>query len=575
VLFVVAFAFRLGFGLSKELFTDDETQIYLLGLRYHATHQWPFFGPDVVWTESEIPGALQALLVGIPLDIAPLPEAHYVLVNLLPMGTLCLFGAYLSARLPAIPRWLIWAWLLTLPWTLEFSTHILNTSYVLPASLIFFIGFFEAWPALSIGRVPIPLAHLLMGAALGWVFQIHMSWPLLLPFAGVAFLARAREGVGPLVRAGAAFAAGLLLTASLALPTYLAFRAQGHAGGGTEQNLLIHWRNPVTTLTNTTGRLLSFASFEVGRFIASAGGGSPIVLLGERLWLVPIAGFVWIVGIVHPVFMAATAFRRRTALAEWPAVRWMTVATAVTVAAGFFFVMEPAQARSFYVVAPVALLFAAYCWTFIDSPGWRRFAAVVLVANVVFQGALAVRRLSGSSLYMNREVVADAIRLRQPTLFAYRRPWARGVPSAERSSADGRARALVDLAITESRPQGVRGVSTWSIVLHNQSASVGYRSVVCTTRYYDAAGAIVEERFGEVWVLLEPGESARARVIDSARWGPRVARAEIVVRSAEPVAVRPRQRISATASATTAITNAAALSPIGHAVGWTGSRSKS
>ena len=33
VLFLL-FAFRLGFGLSKELFTDDETQIYLLGLRY-------------------------------------------------------------------------------------------------------------------------------------------------------------------------------------------------------------------------------------------------------------------------------------------------------------------------------------------------------------------------------------------------------------------------------------------------------------------------------------------------------------------------------------------------------------
>ena len=62
-----AFAFRLAFGLSRELFFEDETQIFLMGLRYYATGAWPYFGADVVWTQSEIPGALQALLVGIPL----------------------------------------------------------------------------------------------------------------------------------------------------------------------------------------------------------------------------------------------------------------------------------------------------------------------------------------------------------------------------------------------------------------------------------------------------------------------------------------------------------------------------
>ena len=51
----VLFAFRLLFGLSREFFFEDETQIYLMGLRYHATGAWPYFGPDVVWTKSEIP----------------------------------------------------------------------------------------------------------------------------------------------------------------------------------------------------------------------------------------------------------------------------------------------------------------------------------------------------------------------------------------------------------------------------------------------------------------------------------------------------------------------------------------
>ena len=63
------FAFRLAFGLSSEFFFEDETQVFLIGLKHYATGNWPFFGADVVWTRSEIPGALQGLLVSLPLRI--------------------------------------------------------------------------------------------------------------------------------------------------------------------------------------------------------------------------------------------------------------------------------------------------------------------------------------------------------------------------------------------------------------------------------------------------------------------------------------------------------------------------
>src|SRR3954453_15503515 len=67
------FALRLYFGLSSHFFAEDESQIFLIGLRYYATGHWPYFGPDVVWTMSEIPGALQGLLVGAPLALVPAP----------------------------------------------------------------------------------------------------------------------------------------------------------------------------------------------------------------------------------------------------------------------------------------------------------------------------------------------------------------------------------------------------------------------------------------------------------------------------------------------------------------------
>src|SRR5436190_11773117 len=176
---------RLAFGLTSEFWSEDETQIYLMGLRYYATGHWPYFGPDVVWTRSQIAGALQPLLVGVPLRIAPFPEAPFVFLNLLSFAALCGLAAYICRREPSLPRWLVWGWLLTAPWTLQFSTHVINPSYVLPAAIAFFIGFFEAVPALSIGVMSPALAFAAMGAAIGWIMQVHMSWPLLLPFAAI------------------------------------------------------------------------------------------------------------------------------------------------------------------------------------------------------------------------------------------------------------------------------------------------------------------------------------------------------------------------------------------------------
>ena len=531
---VAVFLFRLGFGLSKELFTEDETQTYLIGLRYHATQQWQYFGPDVIWTHSQLPGGLLALLVGVPLDLVPIPEAPYVVVNLLSMGTLCVFAAYLSRRLPGIPQWLIWGWLLTLPWTLEYSTHILNSAYVLPASLIFFIGFFEAFPPLTTGRVRPALALALMGAAIGWIMQLHMSWPLLLPFAGVALLARWREGPRAASFAFVAFALGAATTVSLIVPTFLAYGQDG--GGDIGRNIDIHWRDPISTFVKTVARLLSFASFEVARFVAGTGRAPGYVYLAEHWWMVPVTILVWLAGNLHPLWMAATAFRRSTAIAEWAAVRWLAVATALGVTASFHFVMEPAQARSYFVVAPVALLYAAYCWTFIDSRRWRRIAVVVLTANVIFQSALAVYRFNGPSLYMARPVVAEAIRQSRPEILgtAARSPGTCQPPPGRHPTVPERL-SLISRSCVPSvhapRPATHRGCSS----VHNRSTTTGYRALICFTTYYAASGALLEQRETEILIVVAPGATVPARVIDRSWWRPDAARAELVLVRAEPM----------------------------------------
>jgi hypothetical protein len=89
LLLMLAFLFRLAFGLCSEIWFIDQQQIYLIGLKYYATGLWPYFGPDVA-VNIQLPGALQGLAVGLPLRFLPIPEAPYIFLNLLSFTGLCL-----------------------------------------------------------------------------------------------------------------------------------------------------------------------------------------------------------------------------------------------------------------------------------------------------------------------------------------------------------------------------------------------------------------------------------------------------------------------------------------------------
>src|SRR5437868_4845882 len=196
-LFLFLFAFRTAFGLSGSFFSMDELQTYLIGLKCYCTHAWPYFGPDLIVTETgfqvQIPGALEGLLVGTPLFILPMPEAPYLFLNLLSLIGIAYLAWYISKRLPEIPFFFTFAWIALLPWNLNESTWVLNPSYLLLGSVIFFIGFMEAVPSLSIQFLTLPWAFASMGFGLFWDMQFHFSWILLPPFVVFALWSRWRN----------------------------------------------------------------------------------------------------------------------------------------------------------------------------------------------------------------------------------------------------------------------------------------------------------------------------------------------------------------------------------------------
>jgi hypothetical protein len=206
------------------------------------------------------------------------------------------------------------------------------------------------------------------------------------------------------------------------------------------------------------------------------------------------------------------------------------------VSMSYFFVMEPAQARSFYIVAPVALAYAAYCWTFLDSPRWRTIAAGILVVNLLLQSALALIHVSGPSLYLDRPLLVEAIRLHEPDLFAHRRSYARDLTTDELASAMVGADARGDLVVEEAvMTRAFRDLTVWSLVVHNRSTRVAYRDLRCETRYGDRAGAVIEQHDEDVWIVVEPGQTVRTQVIDGARWTGPMARADARIVAAQPL----------------------------------------
>lgn len=425
-LLTLAFLFRLGFGLCLPFWADDEKQIYLIGLKFYSTRAWPYFGPDVTNT-IQIPGALQGLMVGLPLFVLPMPEAPYVLLNLLSFAALCFFAWYCTKRLPKLPAWFAWTWLLTAPWTLNLSTHIFNPSYVLAGAIVFFVGAIETYPSLSIGIIPRRWANFMMGFALLWVMQFHLSWVVLIPFLLASFYCQYRA-LGPNALPSLAwFALGAIIPGSFLIPTYVKygfFHGTGSTGEVVQfnwNNLRSYWNLPESVL----GRFLSLASFELPRFIGRD-TSSRLAFIKTNPPLVPFIAFLGVVGLLQPIGLLVLWFRRKTSRNDWRQIKYLTLFTLALLYLSFVFSFRAPYSHTLYITFPVVMLYSLYCWhEYLQRSGWRKFAAVFLVSGLIFNLGLAVANVHRESLYLDRGKVKTAIDARDYSLLGERREGSR------------------------------------------------------------------------------------------------------------------------------------------------------
>ncbi len=420
-----AFIFRVMFGLYCPSVTADEDyiQTYAIGLKAYTTQTWPYYGPDVRGPETsfktQIPGALEGLLISLPLTLWPVPESPYVFLNILSFIALSLLGWYCCKRLPGFPPWFIYTWLYIAPWLTHYSTQVINPSFAFLGCVLFFLGFFETVSGLSIGLLHPSWANAFMGFGLFWVMQLHMSWMAMCPLLLISFYFQARHG-----KALSSFLfilLGSLPMLVLLVPTYAQF---GFNTGKDVHGFMsgLNWNN-FKDLFGTLARFFSLASFEMARFV----GENTRLRVGYLLhsyWLLLPGFFLWAMWFIQFLAMVVFLFFKKHPRADWNRIRNLIFGTFLLLYACFLFTPDMAASFRILLFFPPLMLYTFYCWDWIWQKPWGRLLGLAFIlCGCYFQVGYTLNNMKAhnSTYTQTRELMAKAIQSKDYRLFAQRR----------------------------------------------------------------------------------------------------------------------------------------------------------
>ena len=109
-------------------------------------------------------------------------------------------------------------------------------------------------------------------------------------------------------------------------------------------------------------------------------------------------------------------------------------------------------------------------------------------------------------MYKNREVVATAVRLKEPEMFAHRRDFAIGGGPIAISDPARPYDPRRDMQVMSARNRPGPGSSIhWTVTLRNASTVVAFRDPLYISTYRDGHGAVMEQRHERIKDIFQPG----------------------------------------------------------------------
>ena len=303
-----------------------------------------------------------------------------------------------------------------------YTTRVINLSYMLAFSIPFFVAFWEAIPLYRDKIIPARLCFFLMGLTIALVMQLHLSFVLLVPLAGVAFFFQFREDRRNMPVLSVCFLAGFLAGIATLIPTLAVYGIDGT--GGVEQNIRpgsSKWLDILLMIP----RFFYFAAFQIHFMFPDPWS----YLMEKNFWLFGVAAVLEIVGWVQIVlFMGAFFFSRQGP--EWMGVRRLTACVLVMLCFSFLFSIKGPESHTFFILFPLAMLYSFHCYR--DWMRWfpwtRQFLAFFLIAGFIFHIGIGLDGLPRRSLYKDRGTVVKAIEKKDYKIMGLRRAdeWGHG-----------------------------------------------------------------------------------------------------------------------------------------------------
>lgn len=416
----IGYFFRLIFGLNYDFWFADNLQVYLIGLKFYTTGLWPYWGPDVIHSGSVISGALQGLLVGLPIFLFKIPEAPLIFLNLMSIFSLAFFAWYLSRRIDSIPKPVILIYLLTLPCCMYYSTTVQNPSYVLIAAILFFISIFELFPFYSEKIIPENVLFFIMGFSLFWIYQLHLSWILLIPYIVLSFYFKFNEDkkIASLIKPMLFFMVGCLICLGTLLPTLIQFHQT--SAEALTANISLNFSN-IIRIFDIVLNFLSFGTFEVEKFVPENFSNIK-QFFATYYWLAPLVLFLFLIRIAQFIYLIIVFWKNKLLLG-WGRVQYFIVFSLSLLWLSFMFSEHFPTSHKFYLMMPISIWYSlqAYQGIYKNRQG-RIFANFFLSAGILFYILLSVIYFhTGHSLYSNRGVVEKAIKEMDYTFLGTRR----------------------------------------------------------------------------------------------------------------------------------------------------------
>ncbi len=417
------FFFRLFFGLNYDFWFDDNLQVFLIGLKYYCTGVWPYWGPDLIHTQSAIPGALQGLVVGIPFQFIHIPEAAHILLNILSICALLFFSWYLNKRIPSLGFTIIFIWVALLPSAIYYTTNVQNPSYVFTGAILFLISAIELANVYPQRVLSDQVCLFFLGFSFFWIFQFHLSWIILLPYIGYVGYANISRlyGTRNLLKSLTLFGLGLCLTALPLWPTLIKYGWQSIEA--LSSNSAFNLAN-IARLPDIVFKFISFATFEAETFL-SIGEFSiknTTGYLGKYYYLIPFIVLFFVVRLWQTAYLIFAIFKPSDSHIL-KNVKLFTLSTMGILMLSFLFTDHFPNAHKYYLLMPVSVWYSMHIFEPIIIRFKHRFLfKLIPVLGLTFYAIIALINFqTGQSLYNQRNLVSAALHQKDHTLIGVRR----------------------------------------------------------------------------------------------------------------------------------------------------------